>query len=149
LNLKAHAISLPRMADRKRRGIFLTVITVLFVLLALSDFTKAFQFVNDPATGGLVVFGHKFHGIAPNLILGPMFGLVLLIYAYGIWNLRLWVLPLSMAYAFYVPHNAVLFAYLRPAGPPSIPFIVGWLAIALTGSVGTALYLASHRERLT
>ena len=35
------------------RGWFLTVMTVLFLLLALSDFTKALQFVNDPAVGGL------------------------------------------------------------------------------------------------
>ena len=70
------------------------MITVLFLLLALSDFTKALQYAGNPAVGGLVILGHKFHGVAHNLILGPLFGIVLLIYAYGIWNLRTWALPL-------------------------------------------------------
>ena len=130
-------------------GWFLTVMTVLFVVLALSDFTKALQFANNPALGGLVVFGHKFHGVANNLVLGPLFGVVLLIYAHGIWHLRAWVLPLAIVYAFYVPYNLVLFWYTQPAGPRSIPFIVGYLAIALIGSIGTAIYLAWHRERLS
>ena len=105
--------------DRPPLGWFLTVMTVLFVLLALSDFTKALQFANNPAVGGLVIFGHKFHGVAHNLILGPLFGIVLLIYAYGIWNLRAWVLPLSIVYAFYVPVNMVLFWSLHQLPPPT------------------------------
>ncbi len=129
-------------------GLFLTVMAVLFVVLALSDFTKALQFANNPAVGGLVIFGHKFHGVAHNLMLGPLFGVVLLIYAYGIWNLRAWVLPLSIAYAFYVPVNMVMFWSLHQLPPPTVRFIVMYLFISLTGSVGTAIYLAYHRERL-
>jgi hypothetical protein len=130
------------------RGTFLTVMAVLFVVLAISDFTKALQYANNPAVGGLVVVGHKFEGVAINLLLGPLFGMVLLIYAYGIWKMRAWVLPLSLVYAFYVPYNLVLFWFTHTTGPRSIGFIVFYLAIALTGSVGTALYLAYHRERL-
>ncbi len=63
-----------------------------------------------------MVLGHKFHGVAHNLMLGPLFGIVLLIYAYGIWNLRAWVLPLSIVYAFYVPYNLVLFWSLHATG---------------------------------
>jgi len=149
LNPIAHAISVPRMAtDRPPLGWFLTTMTVLFVVLALSDFTKALQFANNPAVGGLVIFGHKFHGVAHNLMLGPLFGVVLLIYAYGIWNLRAWVLPLSIAYAFYVPVNMVMFWSLHQLPPPTVRFIVMYLFISLTGSVGTAIYLAYHRERL-
>jgi hypothetical protein len=149
LNLKAHAITFPRMADRKQRGVFLTVMTVLFVVLAVSDFTKALQFAGNPSVGGLVVFGHKFHGIAHNLILGPLFGIVFLIYAFGIWKLRAWTLPLSIVYAFYVPYNLVLFWYQQSPGPRPIPFIVFYLAVALIGSLGTAFYLVYHRERLS
>lgn len=131
------------------RGWFLSVITVLFVLLAISDFTKAIQFANNPAVGGLVVLGHKFQGIAHNLVLGPIFGLVLFAYAFGIWNLRAWVLPLSIAYAFYVPVNEVLFWSLHQLPPPALGFIVVYLFLSLTGSIGTAIYLAYHRERLS
>ena len=134
--------------ETARRGGFLTVMTVLFLVLALSDFTKALQVIGNPAVGGIVVFGHKFHGVAHNLILGPLFGIVFLIYAYGIWKLRAWVLPLAIVYAFYVPYNLVLFWYTQPPGPRPIGFIVGYLAIALIGSIGTAIYLAYHRERL-
>jgi len=130
------------------RGTFLTVMAVLFVVLAISDFTKALQYANNPAVGGLVVVGHKFEGVAINLVVGPLFGMVLLTYAYGIWRMRAWVLPLSLVYAFYVPYNLVLFWFTHTTGPRSIGFIVFYLAIALTGSVGTALYLAYHRERL-
>jgi len=133
---------------RAPRGRFLSAMTILFVVLAFPDFTKALQFANNPAVGGLVVFGHKFHGVANNLVLGPLFGVALLIYAHGIWKLRAWVLPLSIVYAFYVPYNLVLFWFQQPEGPRSIPFIVIYLAIALTGSIGTAIYLAYHRERL-
>jgi hypothetical protein len=132
-----------------KRGAFLTVVTVLFVLLAISDFTKAIQFAHNPAIGGLVVFGHKFRGVGHNLILGPIFGIVFLTYAYGIWNMRAWVLPLSIVYAFYVPYNLVLFWYGQPPGPRPIGFIVMYLAIALGGSIGTAIYLAYHRDRLS
>ena len=96
-----------------------------------------------------MVFGHKFHGVAHNLILGPLFGVVLLTYAFGIWKLRAWVLPLAIVYAFYVPYNLVLFWYTQPPGAATDwASIVGYLAIALTGSIGTAIYLAYHRERL-
>ena len=66
-----------------------------------------------------MIFGHKFHGVAHNLILGPLFGIVFLVYAYGIWNLRAWVLPLSIVYAFYVPVNMVLFWSLHQLPPPT------------------------------
>lgn len=130
------------------RGTFLSLMAVLFVVLAISDFTKALQYAHDPSVGGLVVFGHKFEGVGKNLVLGPLVGIVLLIYAYGIWKVRSWVLPLSIVYAFYVPYNLVLFWYTHTAGPRSIRFIMIYLAIALTGSVGTAIYLAYHREQL-
>ncbi len=130
------------------RGTFLTVMAVLFVVLAISDFTKALQYANNPAVGGLVILGHKFEGVGKNLVLGPIVGIVLLTYVYGIWKMRRWVLPLSIFYAFYVPANMVLFWSLHQLAPPTVGFIVFYLFVSLTGSVGTALYLAYHRERL-
>ena len=131
-----------------RRGWFLTVMTVLFVLLAISDFAKPLPSGHN-AAGGIVEFGHRFHGIVPNVILGTLFGILFLVYAYGLWNLRAWVLPIAIAYAFYVPYNVVLFNYFKEPGPRfSIVFTVVWLAVALTGSIGTAIYLAYNRDRL-
>ena len=100
---------------------------------------------DEHGLGPLVVAGF----LATNLVLGPLMALVLGAYAYGLWNLRRWVLSLSIAYAFYVPVNLILFGYFHRTGEaPSLAFSVVYLAFALGGSLGTALYLAYHRERL-
>ena len=136
------------MPERRERGVFLTVMTVLFGVLALSNFTKAFQHLQSPQLG-VVVFGIRLTGFASNLVFGSLLGAVLVAYAYGLWTLRRWVLPLSMVYAFWVPLNLVLFWY-RQTGPdiPPLGSILGYLAVAFTGSIGTALYLAYHRDTL-
>ena len=56
---------------------------------------------------------------------------------------------LAIVYAFYVPANMVLFWSLHQLPPPTVGFIVVYLFLSLTGSVGTAIYLAYHRERLS
>jgi hypothetical protein len=101
------------MATRRGRGPFLTVMAVLFTLLAVSNLTKAYQYANNPEVGGVVIFGVRALGVTPNLVLGPLMGLVVGAYAYGLWTRRRWVLPLSVVYAFYVPLNLVLFWYFH------------------------------------
>jgi hypothetical protein len=137
------------MVNDRVRGPFLTVMAVLIGVLAVSDFTKAVQHLHDPKTLGIVIFGVRFERVASNLIFGPMMGVVLAAYAYGLWKLKPWVAPLSIAYAFYVPVNLVLFWYFQ-TGPeiPPLSFILIYLAVAFTGSIGTALYLAYHRDKL-
>jgi uncharacterized membrane protein (DUF2068 family) len=137
------------MAARRERGAFLTTMAVLLGLLALSNFTKALQHLRDPSHLGIVIFGVRFESVAANLVLGPLMGLFVGTYAYGLWTLRRWAAPLSIVYAFYVPTNLVLFWYFQ-TGPdvPPVVGIVAYLAIAFTGSIGTALHLAYHREKL-
>lgn len=131
------------------RGKFLSTFAVLLAVLALSNFTKAFQNMSDP-TKGLVVFGVRFETVAANAVLGPLFGIILAAYAYGIWRMKAWVLPLAIAYAFYVPVNLVVFWFLHGAGPhPPVGGLLAYLAVALTGSIGTAMYLAYHHDRLS
>jgi hypothetical protein len=132
---------------QRPRGAFLTVMAILFVILAISDFTKALQFISRG--GGLVVLGHKLQGVAINAVAGPLFGIFLLTYAAGLWRMRAWVLPMAMAYAFYVPVNLVMFWYLHTDPRPPVTFIAVYLFISLVGSVGTGLYLAYHRDQLT
>jgi len=131
------------------RGKFLSTFAVLLALLAVSNFTKAFQNLSDP-TKGLVVFGVRFETVLPNAVLGPVFGVILAAYAYGIWRMKAWVLPLAIAYAFYVPVNLVVFWFLHGAGPhmPVIGLLL-YLALAFTGSIGVALYLAYHHDCLS
>ena len=78
-------------------------------LLALSNIWK-------PLSGGragFVFFGTKTAGVA-NAILGPAFGIFLLIYALGIWRRKRWALPMAWVYAAYVPINLTLFTIKPP-----------------------------------
>ena len=137
------------MADARGRGPFLTVMAVLFGVLAVSNFTKVLQHLPDPAKLGIVIFGTRFESVLSNLVLGPLMGTLLAAYAYGLWTLSPWVAPLSIAYAFYVPVNLVLFWYFQTSPDiPPVGFILMYLAISLTGSIGTALYLGYHRDKL-
>jgi hypothetical protein len=131
-----------------KRGVFLTVIAILFVILAISDFTKVLQHIRTPHLG-LVILGHRFVRASANILLGFLFGAFLLIYSYGIWTMKRWVIPLSLFYAFYVPVNEVLFWSLHQLQPPTVGFILFYLFVSLTGSIGTALYLAHHKEQLS
>jgi hypothetical protein len=137
------------MLPERKRPPFVTAMAALFGVLAVSNFSKAFQFLSAPTSLGIVIFGVRFETFASNLILGAIMGLVLAAYAYGLWTLRRWVLSLSIAYAFYVAVNLVLFWH-RDLGPevPPVFALLGYLAVALGGSVGTALYLAYHHEEL-
>jgi hypothetical protein len=138
------------MAEPRERGTFLTVVAILFAVLAVSNATKVLQHLSNPEHLGIVVFGVRFESVASNLVIGPLLGAVLAAYAYGLWTLKPWVAPLSIVYAFYVPLNLVLFWH-RQVSPeiPPLGGILGYLAIAFTGSIGTALYLAYHRDKLT
>jgi hypothetical protein len=131
----------------RSRDWFLTIIAVLVTILAISDFTKTLQHAHDPNLG-LVILGHRFGRVGANIVGGSLFGIFLLAYAYGLFTMKRWVLRLAVVYAYYVPTNMVLFWSLHTNPPPTARFIVIYLAFALTGSVGTAIYLAYHRDRL-
>jgi hypothetical protein len=139
----------PGRSSSTSRGIFLTVMAILFVVLAISNITKSLQHIRTPHLG-LVIFGYRLQTVLANAIFGPIFGVVLLAYAWGIWRMKRWVLPIAIIYAMYVPWNLVLFWFANGGDPNrSLRFIVQYLLVALTGSVGTGLYLAYHRERLS
>jgi hypothetical protein len=89
---------------------------VLFALLALSNISK-------PLSGGragFVFLGTKTAGVT-NAILGPAFGIFLLIYALGIWRQKRWAVPMAWAYAAYVLVNLALFIIKAPEGSQASP----------------------------
>ena len=133
------------MAEASRGPVLITF-AVLFVILALSNFLKPFHL--DP-NAGFVFFGTKTHGIA-NAILGPAFGALLVVYAIGIWRMRRWVLPIAYAYAAYVIVNLTLYT-IRNAGSPGQPspvFMLGYTAIAIGVSSGSAVLLRRRKQQL-
>jgi uncharacterized membrane protein (DUF2068 family) len=130
----------------KSRGAVLTTFAVLFAILAVSNFSKPFHL--DP-NAGFMFFGMKTHGIA-NAILGPAFGVMLIVYAVGIWRMRRWVLPIACAYAAYVILNLLLYT-LRNAGTPKMPsavFMLVYTVIAIGVSSGSAILLYWRRSEL-
>ncbi|MGA7872780.1 MAG: hypothetical protein WCA22_17970 [Candidatus Binatus sp.] len=109
----------------KSRGAALTIFALLFALLALSDFLKPFHiFAGD----GFVFLGTKLTGI-PNAILGPLFGIFLLAFAYGIWAMRSYALQFAYIFLLWVMLNMALFAAknhgTQPLAASLVPVIIG------------------------
>jgi len=132
----------------KSRGTTLTVLAILFALLAITDILKPFH-LEGPTTG-LVFFGKRLAG-TPDAILGPLLGIILLIYAAGIWRMRRYALGLGYAYAIYVALNLVLFSVRNP--PPASQseriFGIVYVILALAFTWGTAILLGRRKAELT
>src|SRR5271167_4905470 len=135
------------MAD-SRRSAGLTILAILFAILALSDILKPLH-LEGPTTG-LVFFGKRLSGV-PNAILGPALGFVLLIYAAGIWRMRRYAIAIGYAYAIYVTINVTLFS-LRNTMPlsPGLKILgVVYVVFALALSWGTPILLRRQKTDLT
>ena len=134
------------MADSRRRG-GLTTLAILFAILALSDILKPFH-LEGPTTG-LVFFGKRLSG-TPDAILGPLLGIILLIYAAGIWRMRRYAMYLGYAYAIYVTLNLVLFSARNPppASQSEMIFDIVYVILAFALSWGTAILLHRHKVDL-
>lgn len=133
------------MVERSR-GPLLTTSAILFTILALSNFSKPLHL--DP-NAGFVFFGVKTRGLT-NGVLGPLFGLILITYAVGIWRMRRWVLPIAGAYAAYVILNLLLYS-IRNAGlqnQPSRAFMLAYIVIAIGISAGSAILLFRRHAEL-
>jgi hypothetical protein len=126
-----------------RRSSALTILAILFAILAVTDILKPFHL--EGATTGLVFFGKRLSG-TPDAILGPILGIILLIYAAGIWRMRRYALYLGYAYAIYVTINLVLFAVRNPPPASQSEMIFGlvYIVFALAFSWGTPLLLSRH-----
>jgi hypothetical protein len=94
------------MAEPQHQRMF-TVFAVLFGILAFSNLLKPFRFGGDQT--GFVLLGERLSGLA-NTIAGPVFGLFLALYAFGIWQRKRFALPMGHAYATYVVLNLILFS---------------------------------------
>ena len=131
------------------RDRWLTTVAVLMGLLALSNFWKPVAQRFDPGgSAGFVLFGTRLEGTA-NAIVGPLFGLLLAAYAYGVWTMRRWVIPVACIYAVYVIANLVLFMLQAP--PADARSLIGMLvyaAVAIVVSSGAAYSLVQQRHRL-
>ena len=127
------------------RGSVLTAFAVLFAILALSNLLKPLQ-INEET--GFVLFGSRLSGM-PNTIAGIMAGLYLLVYAYGIWNMKRFVVGMAHAYALYVIVNLLLFVYrAAPEANQLGLFYLLYSIVAVGVSLGSALILTKRKTEL-
>ena len=124
------------------RGVTLSVFAGLFVLLAVSNFIKPFS--HDPGTV-FIFLGSRTSGPV-EAILASLFGLYLMVYAFGIWQMRRWVLPMAYTYAGWVVLNGILFGAKNKRGP--LLFAIASV-IGIGVSSGAAILLARRRAQLT
>ncbi|MGA9724304.1 MAG: hypothetical protein WBQ86_17725 [Candidatus Binatus sp.] len=89
----------------KSRGTALTILAILLALMAISDFGKPFS--HHPGVG-FVFFGTRLSGLL-NMVISPIFGIMLAVYVCGIFAMRKFALPLGIFYAAYVIVNMPLF----------------------------------------
>jgi len=124
----------------KSRGATLTIFALLFALLAISNFLKPFHL--DP-NAGFVFLGTKLTGTA-NAIMGPLFGIILLVYAYGIWSMRKFALPIAYIFLLWVLLNGTLFTLKNQSTQP----LAANLVAAIVGiGVPLAAAIVLHRRR--
>ena len=124
------------------RGNILTVFAVLFAILAVSNLLKPLQ-LNEST--GFVLFGSRLSGM-PNAIAAIVAGLYLLVYAYGIWQMKRFVVGLAHAYALYVILNLLLFMYSDEAQLGL--FYLLYSVVAIGVSLGSAILLTKRKTEL-
>ena len=131
---------------QKNRGVLLTIFAIAFALMAVSNFSKPLKMSPNV---GFVFFGYKLSGIA-NTIVAPIFGLILALYAYGIFAMRRFALPLAHFYATYVILNTLMFtirSWGTPAMPP-LPFWIGYVIIGAGVPIWSAIILTQRKAEL-
>ncbi|HYC54355.1 MAG TPA: hypothetical protein VEL28_05405 [Candidatus Binatia bacterium] len=123
----------------------LKIYAVLFGLLALSNLSKPLEMSQEV---GFVFFGQRLKG-TPNMIVAPMFGIYMAVYAWSLWNKHRMALPLGLLYAGYVPLNLFLFRMRMPeeANTNSL-FGIVYMTIAIGVSWSAALLLLRRSNEL-
>ena len=129
----------------KSRGAALTIFALLFVLLAISDFAK--PIFHGPGVG-FVFLGHRLTGTA-NAVMGPLFGVLLLVFAYGIWTMRRYALPVAYIFLGWVIVNMVLYTLNHRSDPqPPLYFTILTTALGVGVPLATAIILSRRSAEL-
>jgi hypothetical protein len=122
--------------NERSRGVALTIFAILFLLLAISNFLKP---VLENAQTGFVFFGTRLSGAA-DMVVAPVFGLILLVYVAGIWWLKKFAMPLAWIYTGYVVINMALFSMKAP--PPKNGREMALALLSLVFGIGVPLAAA-------
>lgn len=104
------------------------VLAALIALRAATNLGKPFG-----EGTGFVVLGRLAHGLWSTVV-APLFGLAMLVYAWGLWRARPWALPLGAAYAVWATLNVLLFPLVEGVPPRFAPWM--YVVFAVPGIVG-------------
>jgi hypothetical protein len=130
----------------KSRGVTLTILAALFALLAISNFAKPLS--HDPHVG-FVFLGTRLSGM-PNMILGPLFGIILAVYAYGVFALRKFALPIAYVFTVWVVVNMIMYTIKHQSEPqPQLAFAIGSTVVGIGVPLVSAIVLYRRRADLT
>jgi len=123
----------------------LKLFAIPFALLTISNCMKPLEL--DPELG-FVFLGRRLSGAA-NVVAGPLFGLFLGVYAWGLWHARRYALPMGILYAGWVPLNLFLFTTRSPEelGVNSL-FGIPYMIVAVGVSLGAVVAMLRYRDVL-
>jgi len=130
--------------EEKSRGSALTIFALLFALLAISDFLKPFHLL---PTEGFVFLGTKLTG-TPNAVMGSLFGIFLLIYAYGIWTMRKFAQQAAYIFVLWVLLNMAMFATKTREPQPLLASLVS-VVVGIGVPLASAIVLRRRSADLT
>ena len=88
-------------------------------------------------------FGALLTGTA-NLILAPLMGIFMLIYAYGLWSGRAFALPMGIAYAAFATLNVILFPFVHGLGTVGVLPYLGFAVVGIGVPWAAVWLLAQH-----
>jgi hypothetical protein len=132
----------------QRSGAALTIFAILFALMAISNFGKP---LSHHAGVGFVFLGMRLSGVS-NMIIAPIFGIILAVYVYGILAMRKFALQIGVIYAAYVIINMILFlAKYRGTAvmqEHSWAYLIPYPFIAIGVSSGAAVLLYRRKADL-
>jgi hypothetical protein len=113
------------------------IVAVLIALRALTNFPKALR-----PDSAFVIFGRLYHGTATTVV-APLFGVAMLVLAWGLFQGRPWARAAAIAYAIWATLNVVLFPVVEGVPAEFAPWtyvvfavpgiVVPWLAVWLAG----------------
>lgn len=103
-------------------------LAVLIGLRGVTNFGKPFS-----ERAGFVAFGKLTHGLGATVV-APLVGVVIVLYAWGLWQARPWARPLGIAFALWSTLNVLLFPLVEGLPPHVTPGLYALFAIG--GIVG-------------
>jgi len=113
------------------------LLRVFAVLIAIRGLTDVFKPLGAGST--MVFFGQLLPATSP---VGPIVGVFMLVYTYGLWFKRPFALPMGIVYALFATLNIILFYLFQPLpGGYGLPAYLVFAAVGIGVSWGAVFLL--------